>query len=453
MKTDVIAAYSGGSLPAAIGIIRLSGTGAIDILSSFFKPKGKKRITDCKTKEMIYGELLASDGQPVDICLICIYRGPNSYTGEDMAEVFCHGSQAIVSAALRSAFVFGARPAEAGEFTKRAFMNGKMDLSEAEAVADLIYSQTEQGAKNAAALLKGCHSTSLKEMREGILGLIAHFYAVCDYSDEDIEPFEYENAVKIISGYCLRLENLYNGYLRSSSLSDGIPVAIIGKPNAGKSSIFNCLVGFERAIVTEEAGTTRDVVGHRITLGGKTFSMMDTAGIRNGLSKAETIGIERSFEAARDAMLIITVFDGSAPLEEEDIRVVELAKGKNAAAVINKTDKLNLAFDEDLILGSFESVFQMSAITGEGIEGITAWMEANAPDMTEAIITSPRQAGLILEALRALQEAKRSAQLGLTADAFLLDAERAARLIGQILGYEVDIDITEGIFSRFCVGK
>ena len=185
-QSGVIAAYSGGKLPGAIGIVRMSGAGVLDIMDHIFKPKRGKLMSECKSNEMIYGELLASDGQCIDICLACVFRGPHSYTGEDMAEIYCHGSEAIVSAALRSAYACGARPAEAGEFTKRGFMNGKMDLAAAEAVADLIYAQTEQGAKNAAALLKGHHAKPLAAMKERILGLIAHFYAVCDYSDEDI---------------------------------------------------------------------------------------------------------------------------------------------------------------------------------------------------------------------------------------------------------------------------
>lgn len=451
LQTGVIAAYSGGKLPGAIGIVRMSGEGTFEIMDRIFKPKRKRMMSECNSNEMIYGELLALDGQCIDICLACTYKGPHSYTGEDMAEIFCHGSEAIVSAALRSAYACGARAAEAGEFTKRGFMNGKMDLAAAEAVADLIYAQTEQGAKNAAALLKGHHARPLGEMKERILELIAHFYAVCDYSDEDIEPFEYEQAARTVSADAAVLEKLYQGYLRSASLNEGISVAVVGKPNVGKSSLFNCLAGFERAIVTDEAGTTRDVVGHRIALEGHIFNLMDTAGIREGAGPAERMGIDRSYAAAADSTLVVAVFDGSRPLDDEDREILALCKDKNAVAVINKTDLEGCDLSE--VREAFSEVLELSARTGNGVDDLTAWLLRNAPDETEILITGERQANLIRQAADALREAQQSAELGLTADAFLLDAERAARLIGQVLGDDVDIDITHGIFSRFCVGK
>ena len=327
-----------------------------------------------------------------------------------------------------------------------------MDLAGAEAVADLIYSRTEQGAKNAAALLRGDSFRELEAMRDQLTGLISHFYAVCDYSDEEIEPFEYQAAREKLGGFRARLEHLYEGYLRSDRLRDGLPVAVVGRPNAGKSSIFNRLAGFERAIVTDEAGTTRDVVGQRVTLNGRDFSLMDTAGLRMGQSRAEQMGIDRSRRAAEDAGLVMAVFDGSRPFDDEDRETIELCRGKNAAAVINKCDAEQL-FDEGRLEGAFDKILHISALTGEGLEGLISWLTDSAPDMTEVLITSQRQAELIHRASLALAEAERSAGEGMTADAFLLDAEQAARLIGQVMGRDVDIDIAQGIFSRFCVGK
>ena len=451
-NTNIIAAYSGGSLPAAIAIVRMSGEGCIGLLGKIFRPKSGKPMTECKNNTMIYGGLSACDGRTIDICLACVYRAPHSYTGEDMAEIFCHGSEAVVSAALRSIFAAGGRQAEAGEFTKRAFLNGKLDLAGAEAVADLIYSRTEQGAKNAAALLRGDSFRELEAMREELTGLIAHFYAVCDYSDEEIEPFEYQAAREKLGGFRARLEHLYEGYLRSDQLRDGLPVAVVGRPNAGKSSIFNRLAGFERAIVTDEAGTTRDVVGQRVTLKGRDFSLMDTAGLRMGQSRAEQLGIDRSRRAAEEAGLVMAVFDGSRPFDDEDRETIELCRGKKAAAIINKCDAEQL-FDEGRLEGAFDKILHISALTGEGLEGLISWLTESAPDMTEVLITSQRQAELIHRASLALAEAERSAGEGMTADAFLLDAEQAARLIGQVMGSDVDIDIAQGIFSRFCVGK
>lgn len=448
----VIAAYSGGSLPAAIGIVRLSGPGCGDILARVFRPKSGKTITECEKNTMIYGELMAADGKTLDICMACRYEGPRSYTGEDMAEIFTHGSEAVVAAALRALYENGARPAEAGEFTRRAFLNGKLTLSEAEAVADLIYSKTEWSAKNAAALLKGANFERLRAMREDLLGLIAHFYAVCDYSDEDIEPFELDRAGETLRDMEARLAALYAGFERYSAISDGLPVAVIGRPNVGKSSLFNALAGFDRAIVTDEEGTTRDVVGQRIAVKGKDFNLLDTAGIRQGRSRAEELGIGRSIEAAGSAGLILAVFDGSEPLRAEDRDIIELCRGRKALAIVNKSDLPGVELPG--LEEAFERVVRASAKDGRGVGEITSWLEGGYPDMGDgALITSPRQAGLIKEAMEALSRAAGSAGLGMTADAFLLDAEQAASLIGQVIGLGVDINIADGIFSRFCVGK
>ncbi len=453
MDKNVIAAYSGGALPAAIGIIRMTGKGAADILSSVFRPKRGKPITYSDKNKMIYGELSASDGKTIDICLACLFEGPHSYTGEDMAEIYCHGSEAVVAGALRAIYDAGARPAEAGEFTKRAFLNGKMNLSEAEATADLIYSQTEMGAKNAAAQLKGANFKEVAEMRQSALDLISHFYAVCDYADEDIEPFDYENARNTLTDIKIRLEKLAESYDRSKFLSEGVPVAILGRPNVGKSSLFNALLGYDRAIVTSEAGTTRDVIGQRATFDGVTFYLMDTAGIREGLTEAETAGIKLSRQAAEDAEIIIAVFDGSQPLAAEDKEIIDICRDRKTIAVINKND-LPVA-DMSAVSNMFEKNVSLSADRGEGIEELVGLMNGLCPDISsgEVLITSGRQAALLAQAAEAFERASESAANGMTADAFLLDAERGASLLGKVIGLDVDIDITNGIFSRFCVGK
>lgn len=453
MDNNVIAAYSGGALPAAIGIIRMTGHGAVEILSSVFKPKRGKPITYNDKNRMIYGELSAYDGKTIDICLACLFQGPHSYTGEDMAEIYCHGSEAVVAAALKAVFAAGARPAEAGEFTKRAFLNGKMNLSEAEATADLIYSQTEMGAKNAAAQLKGANFKEVEEMRQVALDLISHFYAVCDYADEDIEPFDYENARNILSDIKIRLEKLAESHDRAKFLSEGVPVAIIGRPNVGKSSLFNALLGYDRAIVTSEAGTTRDVIGQRATFGGITFYLMDTAGIREGQSEAEAAGIKLSRQAAEDAELILTVYDGSEPLTDEDRDIMSLCHGRKTVAVINKRDLPQA--DMSALYDAFEKIIPISADRGEGIEELGGLMAGLCPEIStgEVLITSSRQAAILAQAAEAFGRSSDSAIAGMTADAFLLDAEMGASLLGKILGYNVDIDITDGIFSRFCVGK
>ena len=256
MQQPAIAAYSGGALPAAIGIVRLSGESTGAILEQMFHLKQGKPITQRKPYTLYYGKLSDEQGRGIDLCLACYYSAPHSYTGEDMAEIFCHGSAAVVDGALRHAFALGARPAEAGEFTKRAFFNGKLDLMKAEAVADLIYAPSVMAANNAVMHLEGAVSGEISAMRQELVGLCAHFYAVCDYPEEEIDPFVCAKAGERFKQMTGRLRQLKDSYERGKSLQQGLPVAVIGKPNAGKSTLFNALAGFERAIVTEEAGTT-----------------------------------------------------------------------------------------------------------------------------------------------------------------------------------------------------
>lgn len=445
--SDLIAAYSGGTPPCAIGIVRMTGDGCLETLKKAFFP-----YSPLEDKKMAYGRLKAIDGRTFDICMACFMKAPSTYTGEDMAEIYCHGSEAVIALCLKTLYSLGARPAEAGEFTKRAFLNGKMNLAQAEATADLIYSRSEQGAKNAAALLSGHYFKPIGRMRQEIMDTVSHFYAVCDYTDEDIDPFEYQKAESSFKEKAGYLQSLYQGYLRSGALSEGVKVALVGRPNAGKSSLFNRLAGFERAIVTNEEGTTRDVVGHTVSIGGKLFSLMDTAGIRQGQSEAERLGVQRSKKALDEAMLVIALFDLSRPVTHEDMEIAQMCRGKKAVAVFNKTDLPKKA-DVSELERLFEDKIYVSAAAGEGIGRLCQWLEENSGAGSDILITGRRQAELIKMAADSLSKAAESAAGGMTADAFLLDAEQAARLLGRVLGDDVDIDIAQGIFSRFCVGK
>ena len=453
---STIAACSSGSMPCAIAIVRLSGADAFSVLDAVFQPKSGKPVSQRQPRHMHYGRVLAKDGLTVDLCLAACFPAPNSYTGEDLAEIYCHGSQAVVAALLDHCFAKGAVPAPPGEFTKRAFLSGRLDLTEAEAVADLIHSQSELGAKAAVQQLEGSVGSRVKAIREHILSLLAHFYAVCDYTDEEIDPFEYEKAISVLETAGTDLRTLYQGFQRGRLVQEGVPVAIIGKPNAGKSSLFNALSGSQKAIVTDEAGTTRDVLEQVISCGGAPIRILDTAGLRDSDSKAERIGVERARQAAQNAQAVICVLDLSGPLTDEDRDALSLIpQCEKPVLVLNKTDLVGAlpSWTEEICTRyPWEKVFHLSAKDGQ-VEELAQWLSALAPKPEDVLVTSARQARLLEEAAAAVSDALTSARLGLTADAFLMDAERAVNTLGQVTGETASADLAHEIFGRFCVGK
>jgi len=453
---STIAACSSGSMPCAIAIVRMSGPEAFSVLDQVFQPTSGKPVSQRQSRHMHYGRLLAKDGLTIDLCLAACFPAPNSYTGEDLVEVYCHGSQAVVAALLDHCFALGAVPAPPGEFTKRAFLSGRLDLTEAEAVADLIHSQSELGAKAAVAQLEGSVGSRVKAIREAVLALLSHFYAVCDYTDEDLDPFEYEKAVTVLEQAQSDLRTLHEGFQRGRLVQEGVPVAIIGKPNAGKSTLFNALAGSQRAIVTDEAGTTRDVLEQVISCKGAPIRILDTAGLRESDSKAERIGVERARQAAQSAHAVICVLDVSRDLEEEDREALSLIpRCESPVLVFNKTDLMpSLPHWAEEIRAAYpwKQVFTLSAKDGQ-VEDLAQWLSTLAPKPQDVLVTSARQARLLEEAALAMEEAAGAARLGLTADAFLMDAERAVNLLGQVTGETASADLAHEIFGRFCVGK
>ena len=452
MNTSTIAACSTGAMPCAIAAVRLSGPLAKEIADQIFRVKGDVPFSARKARTMHYGKFYAKDGALLDFGLAVLFPAPGSYTGEDLVEFYPHGSQAVVSALLDHCFACGAIPAPPGEYTKRAFLNNRLDLTEAEAVADIIHSTSELAAKTAAAQLDGAVGGEIRALREQLTALIAHFYAVCDYPDEDLDEFLQDNAVQTLDSLCARLERLYRGFERGRLVREGVPVAIIGKPNAGKSTLFNALAGSDRAIVTDEAGTTRDVIEEVISVAGAPIRVLDTAGLRQAAGLAEAMGIERARAAAKKAEAILCVLDVSRPLSPEDEEALALAREcAQRALVLNKTDLLPEGAVLPEIEG-FDAVFPLSA-KGGSVEALALWLSALAPAPQEVLITSARQAALLQEACTALQTAADCARMGLTADAFLSDAERGLNLLGQITGETASADIAQAIFGRFCVGK
>ncbi|NLL46441.1 MAG: tRNA uridine-5-carboxymethylaminomethyl(34) synthesis GTPase MnmE [Clostridiales bacterium] len=454
---DTIAAIATGSVRSAIGILRLSGEGAIKIASSVFKAYSGKPLHEYKSRTLVYGELLAGDGSVLDVCLATISRGPNTYTGEDTAEFHCHGSPTVLAAGLGALFKAGARQALAGEFTKRAFLNGRLDLTQAEAVIDLIDSETEAAAKNAAGQLGGAVSQKAAKIYDALIDISAHFHAVLDYPDEDIEPFKKAEFEQTLEFSALELEKLIDSFERGRVLRDGIKSVIVGRPNAGKSSLLNALLGYERAIVTPIPGTTRDTIEERLTLGGVLLRLTDTAGIRQTEDAVESIGVRRAIEAAREAELVLAVFDGSEELTEEDMEALNAAKAaKRSIAVINKSD-LPQKIDLDKIRSYFGSICSVSALDRLGLDKldriVSEMFEQGAPETAGEIITSARQAEAIQRAHSSVEAALSALRMGVTADAVLTEAESATAALGELLGKTLRSDVTERIFSRFCVGK
>ena len=454
---DTIAAIATAMQKSAIGIIRLSGDDAFLIAERVFYPKNGRPLSKQPARQIIYGELRSISGATLDHCLAVLSRAPKSYTGENTVEFQCHGSPAVLTAALRALFEAGARQAKAGEFTKRAFLNGKLDLVQAEAVMDIIDAETEPAIHIAASQLGGAVSAVLDRIYGSYLDILAHFHAVIDYPDEDLEPFEAENAINTLKDISSVLSDLLSSFQRSRIIKDGVKCAIVGRPNAGKSSLLNALLGYERAIVTPIAGTTRDTIEEKVILGEVLLRLVDTAGMRETDDVVEQMGVERSMEAARQAELVLAVFDGSQPLGEEDRCAIRAALGApKSVAVINKAD-LPQVIDMALIEETFKLICRVSALDRTGLDTLDGIVKKMFEDETSThtgeFITNERQADAVAKALKSTELAIESLGSGLTPDAVLIDVESALSAIGELNGKSIREDITSRIFERFCVGK
>ena len=452
--SDVIAAISTGNVVSAIGILRLTGDGCAQVAGKVFLPRNGRPLWEAKNRMLTIGSLLDTQGRTIDQCLAVYTRGPGSYTGEDTVEIQCHGSPAVLAAGLEALYHSGARPARRGEFTKRAFLNGRMDLTQAEAVIDLIEAETADAAANAAGQVAGVLQQKLDPVYNELTDLCSHFHAVLDYPDEDIEDFGLEQYEGILETCKAALEQLLSTYHRGRILRSGVRVALVGKPNVGKSSLLNALAGFDRAIVTDVAGTTRDTVEESILLGSTRLRLIDTAGIRDCADPIEAMGVQRSRAAAMEADLILFLFDGSKPLDVEDQAVMALCQGqKNVIALCNKDD---LGQAVDLSALPFGTVIPISAKTGAGLDVLTAKVEAmfaaNTP-CDGSLLTNTRQYDAIRRAGDALGAALAGLAAGYTPDAVLLDVETAMEAMGEVTGATIREDITSRIFERFCVGK
>ncbi len=451
--SDTIAAIATGGQIAAIGIVRLSGPEAITMAEALFEPFAGGRLSEKGDRKLVYGNLRSRAGELLDICLCTVSHGPGSYTGEDTAEFQCHGSPVVLRALLEELFALGARQAGPGEFTKRAFLNGRMELSCAEAVVDIIDAESVEAARNAAGQLAGAISAKLQGIYAALTEVSAHYHAVLDYPDEDIEDFRLEAYRGSLAAAEAELRALLGTFDRGRLMNAGIPTAIVGRPNVGKSSLLNALLGYERAIVTDVPGTTRDTVQERLRLGIVLLRLTDTAGIRATDDPVERLGVERSLAAIREAELVITVLDGSQPLSPEDGELIRAAReAKRGLLVLSKCDLPQvLPLPEEGL-----PALRVSALTGEGLDRLRRTVEELFPlpaVPAGEILTNARQADAVGRAIEAMAAAREAMDAGRTADIVLTETEAAMSALGELDGRTVREDVTERIFSRFCVGK
>ena len=466
---DTIAAIAaGGNAPSAIGVIRVSGPDCFAVCGRVFR--SARPFGALEARRMILGDLLDAQGRTVDRGLAARFPGPHSYTGEDSAELHCHGSPVVLREVLAALFAAGARQAGPGEFTKRAFLNGRLDLTQAEAVVDLIDAETAAAARNAAAQLDGGLRRRLEPVQEALLEVTSRFYAVVDYPDEDIEDVEPEEIAAALRQAAGALTGLLATCKRGRVLKRGVRTAIVGLPNAGKSSLLNALAGYERAIVTDVPGTTRDTVEESVLCGGVLLRLIDTAGLRETEDEVEKLGVERSRRAMEEAELILLVRDGSVEMCPENKAHWE-AEGRllNQVAQTGKPwlcveSKLDLTGPHAFSIGLIQkdannpaACLCVSSVTGQGLdrleEAVAALFPPGTPEEAGSLLTDQRQEEAASRAREAVRRARQALESGLTPDAVLTDAEEALDAVGELTGRTAREEIVERIFSRFCVGK
>ncbi len=454
---DTICALATAAVEAGIGIIRLSGDNVVELVSSFVRTKGGKPLNIQESHRVKYG--FVCDGeQVVDEVLVLTMRGPRSYTGEDTVEIDCHGGILMLRKILEICVKNGARPAEPGEFTKRAFLNGRIDLAEAEAVSALISAKSEDGMKASMAQLQGAVSEKIRQFRSVLLEDDAYIEAALDDPEHiSLDGFAerlHEDVKKIQTGVHELLDTAEDGRI----LREGVRTVILGKPNAGKSSLLNALIGEDRAIVTNVAGTTRDTLEEQIQLRGVSLLLVDTAGIRDTEDIVEKIGVERAMQAAEAADLILYVVDASENLNEDDVKIMKFIRGKKAIVLLNKTDLPTMVTQQQLVERTEQPVLPVSMKKQEGLEDLSDLVQKLFERQeirmnSEVIITSARHVALLRNAEQALTEVLHSIDMGLPEDFFTIDLMRAYTELGYILGEEVSEDLVNEIFSKFCMGK
>ncbi len=457
---DIIAAISTGSAATAIGIVRISGEGCFALCDRVFRAVNRRPFSAQTPRMMVYGDIVDAAGRLLDRGLAVRFPGPGSFTGEDCAEFHCHGSPVVLRELLAALFALGARQARPGEFTRRAFLNGRMDLTQAEAVIDLIDAETAAAARNAAAQLDGGLRRRLEPIQDALLDITSRFYAVVDYPDEDIEDIRPEEVAESLAAARKALKQLLDSCRRGQVLKSGVRTAIVGRPNVGKSSLLNALVGYDRAIVTDIAGTTRDTVEDTAVVRDVLLRLVDTAGIHETDDAVEKIGVERSRAAVESADLVIAVVDGVTGPTEADREILELASHAPRWILgCSKADLLPPGFAHVIPVpkdGEPDHCVLFSSVAEGGLSSLeNAIADLFPAGSAEAgsLLTDQRQEDAARRAEEALRRAEEALACGLTPDAILTDAEEALEALGELTGRTAKEEIVSRIFSRFCVGK
>ena len=455
---DTIAAAATAMSSSGIGIIRISGDEAYSVMQKIFRPHNpEKKMNEQPAYTVHYGTI--ADGEEIlDEVLVMLMKAPHSYTAEDTVEIDCHGGRRVMQRILDLVLRNGARPAQPGEFTKRAFLNGRIDLSQAEAVMDLIQSRNKLALRSSVSQLQGSVKQEIEKLRSAILYETAYLEAALD-DPEHISLDGYsEKLLKKVQDICSETEHLVNSSENGRLLREGIKTVILGKPNAGKSSLLNVLLGEERAIVTEIEGTTRDVLEEQLQLGDLSLSLLDTAGIRSTEDVVEQIGVERARKQAEDADLILYVADSSRPLDESDEEILELLKGKNALVLLNKSD-LNPVLTFEMMQSKTEhKILMISAKEEQGIHELeeeirSMFFHGEIDFNDEVLITNMRHKAALLEAKKSLEMVMESIQNGMPEDFYTIDLTDAYQALGRIVGEEMGEDLINEIFGKFCMGK
>ncbi len=452
---STIAAISTGRAPGGIGIVRISGENAITVADSVFSSFSGKKLCELDGYSALYGKAFDKKGN-IDNVVALVFKAPKSYTGEDVVEISCHGGLFVTDKVLKAVFDAGAIPAEAGEFTKRAFLNGKMDLTSAESVMNIISAQGEQAEKIALGVLEGKLFKEIKAINDKLVYDMALLSAWVDYPYEEIEDLSENNLKEHIDSSVVSLEKLINDFDKGQIIMEGVDTAIVGCPNVGKSTLMNLLSGTEKSIVTEIAGTTRDIVEDTVNVGGITLRLADTAGVRETDDIVESIGVDRAVKRLENAELVLAVFDASRPLNDEDRRLIDLCKGKNAIGIVNKTDLDRNYLNNEIKENFSQSVF-ISAKNGIGKDELARAVEELLGtadfDTSATAIVNERQCDCCKKALEALKDADNALMLGMTMDAVTVCLDSAVENLMVLTGEKATELVVNEIFAQFCVGK
>ncbi len=458
MQGDTISAIATAQGEGGIGIIRLSGEQAIAVAEKMFRPASGKALSDYASHRAVYGRIVDEAGQVIDEAMVLMMKAPHSYTKEDVVELQCHGGVMPLRKTLALTYAHGARPAEGGEFTKRAFLNGRLDLSQAQAVMDIITAKTDRSLKMATGHLTGAFSAKIKSFRQEILGQIAHLEAAIDFPEDEVDDVVTESVAEKVVEVRNNIAKLIKTAGTGRILRDGLMTAIVGKPNVGKSSLLNALLQEERAIVTDIPGTTRDSIEEYANVGGVPLRIIDTAGIRATEDVVEKIGVEKARQMVSEAALVLALFDGSRPLDSEDEEILSLLAGRDAIVLLNKSDLQSVVTAEGLSAKANVPVIEISTKENHGLDTLVQAIQdkvyggAVASD-EGSFVSDERQANLLRQADVHLAAALTTIEAGMGLDFISIDLRSAWEKLGEITGDTVGEDIIDEIFSKFCIGK